>query len=296
MTNPYRTYKAAYIANLPSGVTYDSGTDRFDINNRSFYTIEEVEWYRRYITNFGFSAGFDPASLFASGEEGIWLDIHPDYCFQDDAGTTPAGVGDPVGYVTDRSGNGNHATQSTTAAKPTLRQTGGGLYYLEFDGVDDYLEMPWAITMTEQTTCAGFSFTTTKSFARVFAQSDAGDDFDNTGHYIPLLRDATTDNIASFADSNSRASVSITQPGENIATSIHTGSQIQNSANGGIASTYTHTLSKTWTRALIGIDTTFVTGQHEGNIYSVVSLDRAVTTSEKSDLETYVADKTGITL
>ena len=34
---------------------------------------------------------------------------------------------------------GNHATQETAAARPILRQTAGGLYYLEFDGVDDAL-------------------------------------------------------------------------------------------------------------------------------------------------------------
>ena len=34
---------------------------------------------------------------------------------------------------------GNHATQGTLAARPFLRQTAGGLYYLEFDGTDDFL-------------------------------------------------------------------------------------------------------------------------------------------------------------
>lgn len=32
---------------------------------------------------------------------------------------------------------GNHATRTTTAQQPILRQTGGGLYYAEFDGIDD---------------------------------------------------------------------------------------------------------------------------------------------------------------
>lgn len=35
---------------------------------------------------------------------------------------------------------GNHATQGTLASRPILRQTGGGLYYLEFDGTDDAME------------------------------------------------------------------------------------------------------------------------------------------------------------
>lgn len=34
---------------------------------------------------------------------------------------------------------GNHATQATSTKRPILRQTAGGLYYLEHDGVDDCL-------------------------------------------------------------------------------------------------------------------------------------------------------------
>ena len=34
---------------------------------------------------------------------------------------------------------GNHASQSTTTARPILRQDAGGQYYLAFDGVDDFL-------------------------------------------------------------------------------------------------------------------------------------------------------------
>ncbi len=36
---------------------------------------------------------------------------------------------------------GNHATQSTADSRPVLRYA-GGLYYLEFDGVDDFLDSP----------------------------------------------------------------------------------------------------------------------------------------------------------
>ena len=40
-------------------------------------------------------------------------------------------AGDPVGYVRDRSGNGNHMIQATPSARPTLRQDARGKYYLE---------------------------------------------------------------------------------------------------------------------------------------------------------------------
>ncbi|MBS0371887.1 MAG: hypothetical protein JSS57_22110 [Proteobacteria bacterium] len=78
-------------------------------------------------------------ALFASGEKGVWYDPSDlSSMFQDSAGTTPAVVDQAVGYIADKSGNGNHAKQSITASKPILRLS-GGLYYLQFDGVDDFL-------------------------------------------------------------------------------------------------------------------------------------------------------------
>lgn len=83
---------------------------------------------------------FDPLSLFSAGQQGAWYDPSDSTTvFQDAAGTTPAAVGDPVGLIKDKSGNDNDASQSTAAARPVLRQTAGGEYYLEFDGVDDTL-------------------------------------------------------------------------------------------------------------------------------------------------------------
>jgi hypothetical protein len=69
------------------------------------------------------SAGqFSPASLFAAGEQGAWYDPS-DFTtmFQDSAGTTPVtAVEQPVGRILDKSGRGNHATQSTSASRPVL--------------------------------------------------------------------------------------------------------------------------------------------------------------------------------
>lgn len=81
-----------------------------------------------------------PAALFAEGQQGAWYEPKPQYLFQDAAGTVPVTAdGDPVGYMQDLSGNGNHATQSTSAARPIYR-TDGTLHWLKFDGVDDGLQ------------------------------------------------------------------------------------------------------------------------------------------------------------
>jgi len=63
--------------------------------------------------------------------------------YEDSAGTTQASIDGPVGRMEDVSGNGNHATQSTTADKPTLRQDVNGRLYLEFaysDSLDTGLQ------------------------------------------------------------------------------------------------------------------------------------------------------------
>ena len=83
---------------------------------------------------------FTPLSLFQSGEQGAWYDPSDlSTLFQDAAGTTPVTLdGQPVGLITDKSGNGNNASQPVAAARPTYK-TDGTLHWLEFDGVDDYM-------------------------------------------------------------------------------------------------------------------------------------------------------------
>jgi len=84
------------------------------------------------------SGGFSPASLFAGGIAGAWYgpsDLST--LFQVSDGTTPVTTaGQPVGLMLDNSGNGNHATQATAAARPTY-QTGPDRATL--DKVDDRL-------------------------------------------------------------------------------------------------------------------------------------------------------------
>jgi len=66
---------------------------------------------------------FNPLTYFLySGIDGAWFDPEDlSTMFQDAAGTTPVtALEQPVGLWLDKSGNGNHATQSITASRPTL--------------------------------------------------------------------------------------------------------------------------------------------------------------------------------
>lgn len=89
---------------------------------------------------YGGTPSFTPLSLFASGEQGAWYDPSDlTTLFQDAAGTMPVTAdGQPVGKILDKSGRGNHATQSTAASRP-LYKTDGTYHWLQFDGVNDYL-------------------------------------------------------------------------------------------------------------------------------------------------------------
>ncbi len=62
------------------------------------------------------------ASLFANGEQGAWYDPSDmSTLYQDSAGTVPVtAVEQIVGRILDKSGRGNHATQTTTASRPVL--------------------------------------------------------------------------------------------------------------------------------------------------------------------------------
>jgi hypothetical protein len=79
---------------------------------------------------------FSPASLFRNAEQGVWYDPSDlSTLFQDSAGTTSVtAVEQPVGLMRDKSGRGNHASQESSAARPTFQTDPSRL---TLDHVDD---------------------------------------------------------------------------------------------------------------------------------------------------------------
>ena len=96
---------------------------------------------------------FNPLSLFAAGEKGVWFDpTDISTLFQDAAGTQPVtAVGQKVGRILDKSGNGNHATQSNAAFQPTYQIDNEGNPNLTFSGsYNQLVTRPIDFTATAQ--------------------------------------------------------------------------------------------------------------------------------------------------
>ena len=87
---------------------------------------------------------FTPANLFLSSEKGAWFDANDlSTLFQDSAGTTPiTAVGQKVGKWLDKSGNGNHASQSNAALRPTYQIDSEGNPNVTFSGSYTQLVTP----------------------------------------------------------------------------------------------------------------------------------------------------------
>lgn len=229
-------------------------------------------------------------ALFENDEEGAWYDPSDlSTVWQDAAGTTPATAGDPVGRIDDKSGNGNHATQSTSTARPTL-QTSGGLYYLEFV-VDDFMQtaafasplaqpnfISLAGLLPDSTSVSALYFDGLASGSRHYSYANKNSTAilvgTDGGSYSGTEPDGTSTNVWSFNFDG--ASSYLRQDGTQVATG-NTGA----TTFGGLT--------------LMG-NITPVASPHTTNMHGFVLVNRALTGGEIDDLESYLAEKSGVTL
>lgn len=249
---------------------------------------------------------FDPASLFSSGEAGVWYDPSDTstvwatttatiQTVAASAGVT-ATAGNLVAQIDDKSGNGNHATQATVAARPILRQS-GGLYYLEFDGANDYLDAPGSST---DTWVAFFGC----EVSNTTNKTDYGSGFAYPKEALAITFNfngaATRVYIREYPGTVVQGTP-IVESGSNLIGSKIVSSYQQSSGNhvwrrdGVLIDSSTSTLK---TNALPGFISALPTSnQYTANdFYSVIIVEGNLTTQEISDTESYIAGKTGVTL
>lgn len=245
-------------------------------------------------TRRGGAAAFDPATLW-TGAAGFWYDIDPAYLYQTTDTSTPAVVGQPVGRITDRSGNGNHATQGTLANRPILRQS-GSLYYLEFDGSNDTYPI-----------FAGASFQ--NADASGFNAQVAGVSFDNaTG--VEFVFGATTLRQDFRKNENALENLIVNGSGAStdVGPTISAGVPLVFSATIGTGPVLNAKKNgaSNGTTALAGTPNTGLTDVHlgsqgggsyfNGNFYGGIWLSRAPTAPELAGMESWAAAKAGVTL
>ena len=249
-------------------------------------------------------------ALFANSEVGAWYDPSDlTTMFQDRAGTTPVTAdGQTVGKILDKSGRGNHAVAPSDAARP-LYKTGGGLHWIQFDGIDDSLvTSSFAWGTNKSTVVVGVLNNNSSAFGLPFVfGSDPIVDAGAFGSYV---------NIAANGD------YAIAAKGSSHCYLKTDGASIPRTD----VATFTYDLSETiYSDSLklrinaASASLTFVAGGNlgggdfgtypinigrrgdnssflVGNIYSVVIRGALSTTQEISDTETWIADKTGVTL
>lgn len=227
------------------------------------------------------AASWSPLELFAASEDGFWLDPSDlSTLWQDTAGTVPAVVGDPVGRIDDKSGNGNNAIQGTAANRPILRQDADGAYYLEFDGSNDHLVVTNAMGQDV--------------FACTPALMTAGNtkivyDGITSGHRMCLFRNTTR--LWALANGTPTASRDMDQcvgvSKENVMVQYDGTSTRFDSTNGyktGIS--FSTTDSPTGITIGAGYDGSLL--PMAGRLYSAVFVCRIVTTKEREQVDSWV--------
>lgn len=120
---------------------------------------------------------FRPELILADGEIGGYYDPSDlSTLWQDSSGTIPVTTdGQAVARIDDKSGNGLHLTQGAVAERP-LYKTNGTEHWLQFDGVDDYLDTTnnFGLQFTDGVSAvvAISNADVNRDFATVFSQND----------------------------------------------------------------------------------------------------------------------------
>lgn len=221
-----------------------------------------------------------PLELFAASEDGFWLDPSDlSTVWQDTAGTVPAVVGDPVGRIDDKSGNGNNAIQGTPANRPILRQDADGAYYLEFDGSNDRLVV---------TNAMGQDVFACMPVLMTAGSTKIAYDGITSGHRMCLFRNSSriwsTLNGTPLASHDTLQCVGVTK--ENTMVQFDGASTRFDSTNGytsGIA--FSTTDSPTGVTIGAGYDGTFAM---LGRVYGAVFVCRIVTADEREQVDAWV--------
>ena len=210
--------------------------------------------------------------------------------YQDSGRTTLATAdGDPIGSWSDLSGSDRHAAQATSTKRPLLKTGANGINSLpvaRFDGVDDFLQAAFGLTMTQPSTL----------FAVVKLTSATG----GTGRYIfdgasvesnLLQSQGGTTNWTVYGGSGNVGTVaSDTNP--------HVIRAVWNGANSnigidGAAGDTGNAGAATTTGITMGIGGNGTTGPAPVSVGEVIRYSGNITGTDRTNIETYLKNKWG---
>jgi len=199
--------------------------------------------------------------------------------YQDAAGTIPVtGPGQPVGLMTDKSGNGNHRIQAVSAARPTYQLDSAGRPCLYFDGVDDLLGI----------TKAGMYSTSTAVFraARQTGTWVSLWDLSNAARYVGVGEASASASYAGAGTpSMSVNGAAIGSTSADLRTAVGTTVPAIVEVRGANMST--------WGGGATGFYTGFTSAQY---LYGEVILSEPVAAANRAPLLSYLARKSGAPL
>lgn len=235
------------------------------------------------LATFGAGAPWSPRRLFANGEQGALYLPHPSYVYQSNDTSTAGAVGQTVGYITDLSGRGNHATQASASRRPVLRQTVGGLYYLEFDGTDDYLATGAFTSMSQPSTV----------FTAHIATGSGKQIFDSNGSPRDLIQVGATPTMfaGSLVSGNADAGWS---GAARVYTATFNGASSTIGTNATATATINAGSNAMASPLLLGIGNGLVSPVFAGSIYAFIFLNRLATASEQASVQRYLAQGIGL--
>lgn len=236
-------------------------------------------------------SGFSPTQLAGLS---LWYDISDlTTLFQDAAGTTPVTAdGDPVGRINDKSGNSFYCSQSTASARPTYK-TDGTYHWLLFDG-GDFLDISnnlWSGAIdSDNTLIAGAQITATGIRGIIGVSGYDGVNLLASGASVANFYVKTTGSainpIGTTNILNTNRVISADRQRSSGDAKVWQNQNLESS------------LSVTGADKLSGAS--FLgkanTGLWAGNIYNIAVYDVQLSTTDRNSVESYIADKSGVTL
>ena len=235
-----------------------------------------------------------PATVMTPARLRLWLDgADTTTLFQDTAATSPATTaGHPVARWNDKSGQGGHATQTTTGNRPALTTVNGRLVPL-FDGTDDSLsldvtKLPTGTATSTTLAAATLTAPTTSTYVLLaWGGSSAGQ---ARSHYVSTTQLCVdTVNASPWACTANNA-VAVDTP--LLVTTEFTATSASVSAGARAFATGAGTVSTGATSATLGNTSV----RWKGPVPEVLIFTGALTATERRTVQEYLARKWSTTI